>query len=371
MSSDGPGTYRVGIAGAGIGARYARSFQTVPGVEVVAICAASRERSEPAAGELGIPAVYTSFEAMLAECGLDVVVVATPNDLHHSQTLAAIEAGAHVVCDKPLALDSAQARDLLDAATRRGVRTIIPFWLRFVPALVRARELLAGGSLGPPAFVDVRFLNCGWGDPEGPMRWQFERARAGSGALSNIGSHAIDALHWLGGDVRRICATTAITVGVRHWPDGREARPDADDTAAFVAELANGAPVCFLASHVAYTTRSAFSLAVHCRAGSVTISLDTTAADPRGHLTVMRRGDEAPHDEPLPASAHAPANGGLVDGPYNAIARELIDAIRERRAASPDFADGLRVQDTIDAALASVASGGWAAVPAGGTGKER
>lgn len=371
MSSDGPGTYRVGIAGAGIGVRYARSFQTVPGVEVVALCAASRERSEPAARELGIPAVYTSFDAMLAECALDVAVVATPNDLHHSQTLAAIEAGAHVVCDKPLALDSAQARAMLDAATRRGVRHIVPFWLRFVPAVARAHELMAGGSLGLPVFADVHFLNCGWGDPEGPMRWQFERARAGSGALSNIGSHAIDALHWLAGDIRRICATTAIAVPVRHWPDGREARPDADDTAAFAAELANGAPVSFLASHVAYTSRSAFSLAVHCRAGSVAVSLDTTAADPRGRLTVMRRGDEAPHDEPLPAAAYAPANGGLVDGPYNAIARELIGAIGERRAASPDFADGLRVQDTIDAALASVASGGWVEVATGSTGEER
>jgi predicted dehydrogenase len=369
MSAGQRGPYRVGIAGAGIGVRYARSFQALPDVQVVALCAASRERSEPAARDLGIPAVYTSFDAMLAECALDVAVVATPNDLHHPQALAAIEAGAHVLCDKPLALDSAQARDLLDAATRRGVRHAIPFWLRFVPALVRARELLAGGSFGPPVFVDVRFLNCGWGDPEGPMRWQFERARAGSGALSNIGSHAIDALHWLAGDVRRICATTAIAVPVRYWPDGREAHPDADDTAAFVAELANGAPVSFLASHVAYTTRSEFSMAVHCRAGSVTAYVDTTAADPRGRLAVMRRGDDAPQDEPLPAPAHE--GRGLVDGPYDAIARELMDAIRERRAASPDFADGVRAQSTIDAALASVSSRGWAEIAIGSTGKER
>jgi predicted dehydrogenase len=368
MNAGGRARYRVGIAGAGIGVRYARSFQRLPDVEVVALCAASRERSQPAAHELGIAGVYTSFDAMLAECALDIVVVATPNDLHHAQTLAAIETGAHVVCDKPLALDSAQARDMLDAATRRGVRHIVPFWLRFVPAIARAREVLAGGSLGTPVFVDVRFLNCGWGDPEGPMRWQFERARAGSGALSNIGSHAIDALHWLAGDVRRVCATTAIAVPVRRWPDGREAHPDADDTAAFVAELADGAPVCFLASHVAYAARSAFAMSVHCRAGSVAVSLDTTSADPRGRVSVMRRGDGAPHDETLPA----PADGShdLVEGPYNAIARELIDAIREGRAASPDFTDGLRTQATIDAALASVASGGWAEIAGGNTGKE-
>jgi predicted dehydrogenase len=368
MSPGAPRPYRVGIAGAGIGVRYARSFLELPDVRVVGLCAATRERAEPAARELGIPAVYTDFDQMLAECGLDVAVVATPNDLHHPQTLAAIEAGAHVLCDKPLALDTAQARDLLQAAEQRGVRHAIPFWLRFVPALVRARELLAGGSLGPPVFVDVRFLNCGWGDPQGPMRWQFERARAGSGALSNIGSHAIDALHWLGGEVARVCATTAVAVPVRRWPDGREARPDADDTAAFVAELAGGAPVTFLASHVAYTTRSAFSITVHCSGGSVDVSIDTTAGDPRGRLTVMRRGDQAPHDESLPTPARAGL--GLVDGPYDAIAKELIDAIREGRPASPDFADGVRVQATIDAALASIAAGGWAEI-ASDAGKER
>lgn len=354
---------RVGIAGAGIGIRYARSFQTVPGVDVVALCAASRTRAEPAAQELGIEGVYTSFDAMLRECAPDVVVVATPNDLHWEQTLAAIATGAHVLCDKPLALDNAQAGAMLAAAEQRGIRHCIPFWLRFVPALVRAHELLADGSFGSPTSLDVRFLNCGWGDPEGQMRWQFERSRAGSGALSNIGSHAIDALHWLGGDLRRVCATTAVAVPVRRWPDGREAHPDADDTAAFVGELANGAPASFLASHVAYAARSAFLLALQCSGGSVEIHVDTTSLDPRGRLRVMRRGDEAPHDEPLP---QAQEGRGVVDGPYDAIAKELVDAIRDARPASPGFADGVRAQATIDAALASVASGGWAEVETSG-----
>jgi predicted dehydrogenase len=348
---------RVGIAGAGIGIRYARSFQSIPGVEVVALCAASATRAGPAARELGIAHVYTSFEQMLAEAAPEVVAVATPNDLHAEQTLAAVESGAHVLCDKPLALDSAQARTMLAAAERRGVRHCIPFWLRFVPALVRANELLADGSFGSPTSLDVRFLNCGWGDPEGPMRWQFERSRAGSGALSNIGSHAIDALHWLGGDLTRVCATTSVAVPVRHWPDGREAHPDADDTAAFVGELENGAPASFLASHVAYAARSAFLLALHCSGGSLEVQVDTTSPDPRGRLTVMRRGDEAPHVEPLPP---AQEGRGVVDGPYDAIAQELIDAIRQGRPASPGFVDGLRTQATIDAALVSVASGGWA-----------
>jgi predicted dehydrogenase len=360
MSAEAPAPLRVGVAGAGVGVRYARSFQSLPGVEVVALCATTSRRAGPAAVGLGIGECYTSFATMLAEAALDVVVVATPNDLHHSQTLAAIAAGAHVLCDKPLALDAAQAHELLAAATARGVRHGIPFWLRFVPAFARAHELLSDGSFGAPVFADVRFLNCGWGDPAGPMRWQFERARAGSGALANIGSHAIDALHWLVGDLARVCATTSIAVRERALPDGALAHPDAEDTAAFVGELPGGAPVTFLASSVAYTTRSAITLAVHCRGGSLTASIDSSQAHPSGLLTVMRRGDERPRDEPL--DVPAAGAGGPQDAAYDAIARELAEAIRARRPASPDFRDGARVQAVIDAALQSAESGGWCAV---------
>jgi predicted dehydrogenase len=359
VSAAAGATLRVGIAGAGIGLRYARSFQAIPGVEVAALCAATPLRAAPAAAELGIGALYTSFAAMLAEVAPEIVVVATPNDLHRPQSLAAIAAGSHVLCDKPLGLDAHEANELLAAAEASGVRHAIPFWLRFVPAVERARALLGEGSLGAPVFADVRFLNCGWGDPEGPMRWQFERARAGSGALANIGSHAIDALHWLAGDVVRLAAVTSVAVPERRRADGTLARPDAEDTAAFVGELANGAPVSFLASSVAYAARSAITLAVHCRGGSVTVSIDSSDARSGGRLSVMRRGDDVPRDEPL---EDAPAGGGLQDAAYGAIARELVGAIREGRPASPGFADGARAQAVIDAALGAAGTGGWRAV---------
>jgi predicted dehydrogenase len=121
--------------------------------------------------------------------------------------------------------------------------------------------------------------------------------------------------------------------------------------------------VSFLASSVAYTTRSSIVIAVHCRSGSVTVQIDSGETDPRGRLTVMRRGEDAPHDEALaaPRAAHA----GPADAAYDAIAQELIDAIDEGRDASPGFADGVRVQATIDAALASAASGRWTDIVTG------
>jgi predicted dehydrogenase len=350
-------TLRVGVAGAGIGVNYAEAFQRIPDVEVVALCAASAQRAGPAAERLGITGVFTDFDAMLEALELDIVAVATPNHLHHEMTIAALEAGAHVLCDKPLAMNAEQAFEMLDLAERRGARHIVPFWWRFLPAVRRAHDLLADGSFGEPHFAHVRYLNCGWGDPHGPMRWQFERSRSGAGALANIGSHAIHVLQWLAGDIARLCAHTAINVPERIWPDGSIARPDVEDTVAFVAALDNGAPVSFLASSVAYEARSAFGVEVHCSEGSVSVAAESHWPDATvGRLNVMRRGEEGPR----PVVVHAPPTDlQPQDVAYTAIAGELVTAIRDERLAVPGFEAGLRVQEVIDAASASAADGGW------------
>ena len=355
---------RVGVAGAGIGIRYAESFARVEGAEVVALCAATRRNAGPAALALGIEGVYTSYEEMLARAELDIVAIATPNHLHREMALAAIAAGAHVLCDKPLAMNAGEAAAMWRAAEGAGVRHVVPFWWRFLPAVQAAHALLAGGALGEPWFADVRYLNCGWGDPHGPMRWQFERARAGSGALGNVGSHAIHVLEWLAGELRRVCAHTAISVRERRRADGSTARPDVEDTVAFVGELAGGAPVAFLASSVAHHVRSAFEIAVHCSEGSVSVTALSHWPDgPDGRLMVMRRGEQAPGvvaAPPLAGTAGLAQALSPQDVAYTAIAAELVAAIREGRPVAPGFADGVRVLAVLDAALASASAGGWA-----------
>jgi predicted dehydrogenase len=358
---------RVAIAGAGIGATYAECFSHVPATEVVALCTRSRTTAGPVAERLGIPGVFTDFDAMLAGAEPDIVVIATPNDLHHEMALQALAAGAHLMCDKPVAMDARQAREMWHAAEERGLRHVVPFWWRLLPSVARARELLADGSFGEPFFAFVRYLNCGFGDPLGPMRWQFESSHSGSGALANVGSHAIAALHWLAGDLVRVCATSAINVPERRWPDGRTARPDVEDTVALVAELANGAPVSFLATSVAHEVRSSFQLGLHLAHGSVVI--DAESHWPQGgeaRLRVMRRGDAEPSEQPtgghgralVPVDAELPAQ----EAAYVTVAAELADAIRSGRPAAPGLEEGVRVQEVIDAALASQAEGRWVSV---------
>ncbi len=362
MTGAGRAPLRVAIVGAGIGVNYAEAFQRA-GADVVALCASSRLRAGPAAARLGIAGVYTEFGAMLASEDPDIVLVATPNDLHHPMTLEALEAGAHVLCDKPLAMDGRQALEMLNAAEARGRRHVIPFWWRVLPVVTRAHELLTDGSLGELSFADVRYLNCGWGDPQGPMRWQFDLARAGAGALGNVGSHALAVLQYLAGDVSEVCAHTAVNVAERVWPDGTPARPDGEDTAAFVGVLANGAPVTFLASSVAYEVRSSFHITVHLSGGSVTVSAESHWPDHVvGRLAVMRRGEEAPAAVAVEGPPAALSGLAPQDVAYTAIAGELLAAIAEDRPASPGFDEGVRVQQVMDAALESARERAWVRV---------
>ena len=125
---------RVGIVGAGIGAGYAAGFQKQRGVEVTAICARTPTRIAAVALRCKIARSYAVYEEMLAQEPLDVVAIATPNYLHHPMVLAALEAGKHVLCDKPLAMNLVQAREMVAKAESSGRKHFVPFTWRFVPA---------------------------------------------------------------------------------------------------------------------------------------------------------------------------------------------------------------------------------------------
>jgi predicted dehydrogenase len=347
---------RAGVVGVGIGATYVHCLRRAGGFEVVALVAGSERSARAAADELGVPAGYASLERMLAECSPDVVVVASPNDLHHPMTLMALQSGAHVLCDKPLALDAAQAYELWTEAERRGLRHAMPFWWRELPAVGEAAELVAGGALGEPFFAVVRYLNHGWGDPHGPMRWQFQRERAGHGALANLGSHGLAALRRVAGDLARVSAHSKLSVPERRWPSGEAALPDVEDTITAIGELANGAPVSFVASSVAHAQRSVFDLSVHCAAGSVTVSATSGHGQVDVRLWTMRSGEDAP------ALASVSTGTPAHETAYVKVAAELRDAIAGARPASPGFEDGTRVQETMDAMRASAESGSWVGV---------
>ncbi|MCC7447103.1 MAG: Gfo/Idh/MocA family oxidoreductase [Anaerolineae bacterium] len=355
---------RVGVIGAGIGAGYIAGFQRQPHVEVTALCTRTGTRSNAVAERYHIPNLYTDYETMLAQEPLDIVVVATPNNLHHPMTLAALHAGKHVLCDKPLALNAIQAREMLDCAEQAGRRHFVPFVWRFVPGAMYMKEIIDSGFVGQVYHVNVRYFNLGWGDIHGPMRWQWDKAQAGSGALSNIGSHAIHLLHWWFGDITRVCAMLNTAVKQRVSGDHLTA-VDVDDHGAFLGELSNGAQVVFNASQVALVRRNFLQIDVFGSDGSLIFVDDWGEPDTAtGRIYAMRRNDHALTQVTIPPRL----TGEFLDMPdyftpfracFGRMTAAFVQAIRQDIPATPNFQDGVRVQEVLDAVLQSALDEKW------------
>jgi predicted dehydrogenase len=359
---------QVGVIGAGIGAGHIAGFQRQPEVTVAAVCTRTAERGGALARRYGVPRAYTDYHAMLDRESLDVVVVATPNHLHGEMTLAALDAGAHVVCEKPLALDASQALEMVARAEDAGRAHFVPFIWRFVPGVAYVKEVLAAGFVGRPYHVDIRYFVQGWGDPAGPMRWQFDRAQAGSGSLANLGSHLIHVVQWWLGPIDRVCGLATTAVKERRAPDGSMARVDVDDGFRFLATLGDGTPLIVALSSVAHVRRVDVEIGVFGSEGAIVFQDDWGAEDaPSGRIWANRAGDPGRIAVPIPARLL----DGLLDVPdyqtpfrgcFGRMAREVVGAIREGRDAAPSFRDGLRVQEVLDAALQSATQERWVAV---------
>ncbi|HET7601891.1 MAG TPA: Gfo/Idh/MocA family oxidoreductase, partial [Gemmatimonadales bacterium] len=176
-------------------------FQACPGAEVAAVCDTDLARARCVAEEFRIAEVYPSVDAMLAGTSLDLVGVVTPDDCHRPAVEAAIAAGAHVLCEKPLATTLADARAMLRLAETADVRAGIGFALRYAPAMLRLREAVAGGVIGEPQLFQAFQQNGQFLDPHAPRHWKMERQRTGGGAIVEYGIHTLDLARWIMGGI--------------------------------------------------------------------------------------------------------------------------------------------------------------------------
>ena len=362
---------RVGVVGTGIGAAYIAGFQRQPGVEVASICARNPAHSEPLVKKYQIPRSFTDFKTMLAQEELDIVVIATPNYLHYPMAMAALDTGHHVLCDKPLALNSVQAREMAQHADELGRKHFVAFTWQFLPAAAYMKEILGTGFLGRLYHVNVQYFVRTWADPALPMRWQLERAQAGSGSLANLGSHAIHLLHWWFGGFRRVCGMLTTFVKERSSGTAGGSVPvEVDDACGFLGELENGAGVVFNTSSVAWVRHVYMQIGLFGSEGSLILEDDWGDADAMtGRIFAMRKNDPARSIVPIPARL----TGDFLDMPdyytpfrtcFSRMANEFVNAIREDRPACPNFHHGFQVQEVIDALLRSATEGNWTPLPA-------
>src|SRR5688500_16256119 len=227
--------------------------------------------------------VETDWRALVARPDVDLVDICTPGDTHAEIAIAALEAGKHVLCEKPLANTVDEARSMADAAERareRGIRSMVGFTYRRVPAIALARQLVREGRIGELRHVRAQYLQDWLVDPESPLTWRLQKDRAGSGALGDIGAHIIDLAHFITGEhVAGVSAVTETFVRERPLPaavHGLSASAGTgrgpvtvDDAAIFVGRLSGGALATFEATRFATGRKNAIRLEVNGTLGSI------------------------------------------------------------------------------------------------------
>jgi len=306
----------------------------------------------------------TDWRAAIAREDVDIVDICTPGFLHAEIAIAALEAGKHVLCEKPLANDPGEAERMVEAARaarERGQVAALGHTYRRVPALAHARDLVASGRLGEVRQVRASYLQDWLVDAEAGMSWRLRKETAGSGALGDIGSHAIDQIQFVTGQsVTAVRGRLATMVEERPGEDGPEP-VTVDDAAWATLELDGGAIASVEASRMATGAKNALSLEVYGTKGALRFDLErldelwfldrTAPITEQGFTRVLVTEPEHPY-----LGAWWPQ--GHVLGWENAFtnqAADLLAAVRsgDPTAYSPDFEDGLALQRILEAVIAS------------------
>jgi predicted dehydrogenase len=349
---------KVGIIGASFAkAAYLPALRHVPGAEVVAVASARIESARSAADAFEVPHAYDDWEAMLAAHAFDLVCIATPTLLHEPQTLAAIAAGAHVLCEKPTAMDASEAARMLAAAEAAGRIHMIDHELRFNPNRMRIAELIAEGALGEIRHADISNVGKNWTDPASRREGDWwSLAEKGGGRLGANGSHQVDLLRWWLGEVAWVSGAAPTVVPDRVDPDtGQSWTATADDLAFCTLEMASGAAVQVIMSGVAAHAMGN-ATRIFGSEGTITLSND----DER--LLFARAGEDFQDiTVPDPNADLAGMNAGIWNVSVVALMQELASAIREDRKPSrgATFVDGLANQRVLDAVKISGAERRW------------
>jgi predicted dehydrogenase len=348
---------RIGLIGAGGAARgiHIPGFRLCDGVELAAVCDADGE----AAKATGIPNIYSTYQDLLGHEGLDAVVIASPNHTHAEIVQAAAAAGKHILCEKPLGLDLAEAREMLEAVEQAGVVNMTAFTYQFTPAVRYLRHLVESGALGTLRSVRSAYLMA---LSTHLLGWRSQRRFAGSGVLADIGSHLIHLTRYVAGE---LAAVTATQRRFRSDPAS-----DVEDWIAFLATFESGACGTVEISRICAGRGAGISeemfIEVYGADGSAVFSLQ----DPWGLRVAIGQDGRDPNrllsriDVPEPflklegsprdLRAHEARWGYRYDQAF-----QFVDSIRTGESRTPTLLDGVRCQAVMEAALASCESGIW------------
>jgi len=390
---------RVGMVGSGFIARvHSLAYNSVsrfywpslPDVRRVRIADVTMDLARTGAARLGWEEAASDWREITRSPDIDLVDIVTPNDTHAEIAIDAARHGKDIFCEKPLAADAASARKMYEAVSEAGIVHQVGFAYRQWPAVQLAKQIAVQGRLGRILHFRGHYLHDYGLDPYLPMSWRFEARRAGAGSIGDLGSHVIDIARCLAGDIVRVLArsrtlTTRRPLGTavsdssfRRGAGGTIPDPsefgavDVDDATDMLMEFENGATGVIQTSWMSGGHKNDLGFELSGDRGAVRFSWQHanelsfySAEDPEdvaGCRTIVI-GPMHPEAEPF---WPVPGLGMGYGDAFLIAVGGFLEAVSQKRSASPDFLDGLRACEVVDAAVRSAASEGWVDVARSG-----
>ncbi|WP_035425456.1 Gfo/Idh/MocA family protein [Halalkalibacterium ligniniphilum] len=341
----------------------------------------TEELAKAAAERLGFENYSTDWRSVVEDPEIDIIDIVTPNDSHAEIAIAAAKAGKHIISEKPLARNAKETKEMLEAVQQAKVRNMVAFNYRKTPAVALAKKFIDEGAIGKIMNFRGTYLQDWSADPESPLSWRFQKDKAGSGALGDIGTHVIDFAHYLVGDIAEVMATTQTWVKERPIQTGgidslgnvkggnTEKGPvDVDDEISTLLRFKNGAVGSIEATRNAWGRHNFLTFEIHGEKGSLYFNYERRdelqvcfaedGDDRRGYRTIYT-GPAHPYGEglwPIPGLGIGYSETKIVE------VYHLIEAITKNQECEPNFLDGHKIALVSDAMLESAESQRWVRV---------
>ena len=358
--------------------KVAKFFDVEPTPVMKALCARHADELAAFATRFGWESHETDWKKLVARKDIDVVDISSPGHTHHEIAVAAANAGKHVYCEKPLAFNLKDAREMLDSARKAKVVHMVNFNYRVVPALALAKQMIAGGEIGEIRHFRATYLQDWLTDPKFPMNWRLRKEAAGSGAHGDLNAHHVDLARFLVGDIAEVVGVQKTFITERP-AEGRSAgltatagegteKVTVDDATLFLAKFSGGAIGSFEATRLAPGRKNYNRVEINGSRGSLVFNFEEmntlqfySCADPPGRQGFRHiMATEGAH--PYVAAWWPPGHVLGYEHTFVHAVYELMNAINGKKTIMADFRDGAQCVAVLDAVTKSVEEGKWAKV---------
>jgi predicted dehydrogenase len=343
----------------------------------------TRANLEKAAAKFGWEEVEMDWRKLVARPDIDVIDICTSNTLHAPIALAAAKAKKHILCEKPMAMTVAEAKQMLAAAEKNKIKHMVNFSYRGTPAIALAKQFIEEGRLGTIYHWRSTYLQDWIVDPKFPLVWRLEKKLAGSGALGDLAAHSVDLARFLVGEISEVVGNfktfikerpllASVTGDLAAAAAKKMGKVTVDDAAGFLANFANGAMGTFEATRFAPGRRNHNTFEINGSKGSLRFCFeqmneleffDNTQPRVTQGFTKLLTTDQGPHPY---VAAWWPAGHGLgYEHTFIHMVYNFVQSLASRKNPSPNFYDGVRNQMILEAVEKSVKSRSWVKIPAG------